>query len=207
MRLASACVAVLVPLTLAWGQARPAPPLADQAAAPNRAGWAVDARTGCWLWNAHPREGETVLWNGGCDSSGRATGPGVAEWHRAGKIDRTEGEYRDGKRNGRGVHISLDGLRYEGEFRDDKFHGRGVLTFVNGNRYEGEFGNNLFQGSGVLTFANGNRYDGEWRDGKPNGRGVYLRVDGNRFAGEWRDGCFREGRRNAAIGRPLSECR
>jgi hypothetical protein len=181
--LVGAWLALLLSGGLAWGQARPAPPPADQAAAPNRPGWSVDARGGCWLWNPNPQPGESVTWSGACDAIGRATGAGVVEWRLGDKIDRGEGEFREGKR-----------------------HGHAAFTFANGNRYVGEFRDDKFDGRGVLTFAGGARYEGEWREGRPNGQGVYRRPDGNRFVGAWRDGCLRVGPRSVAVGRPLAEC-
>jgi hypothetical protein len=223
------CVTLFLPTNLARGQTRPAPPPADQAAGPNRPGWAVDSRMGCWLWNPFPQAGETVSWSGSCDAGGRATGTGVAEWRVGGKVDHSEGEYSDGKKNGRGVYRSANGDRYTGEFRDDKFNGRGVMIFAKGGRYDGDWRDGKANGRGVFYLANGARYDGEWkddrqhgrgtltlpdgnwyegewRDGRANGRGVYMRTDGNRFAGEWRDGCLRDGRSVAAVGRPLADC-
>src|SRR5438552_18562411 len=77
----------------ASAQARPEPPPEDQLAAPGRAGWSVDERSGCWLWNGKPRPGEAVVWTGGCDADGRAIGHGVREWNTDGKTtSRYEGE-------------------------------------------------------------------------------------------------------------------
>ena len=50
-----------------------------------------------------------------------------------------EGDWKDGKRTGRGVLVWADGGRYEGDFRDGRGHGRGVKVWANGGRYEGEF--------------------------------------------------------------------
>ena len=111
------------------------------------------------------------------------------QWFLNGKPNgRYEGEFRDGKRNGRGVITFASGARYEGEFRDDKRNGRGVITFASGARYEGEFRDDKFNGRGVYTSANGDRYDGEHRDDKLNGRGVITSANGNRYEGEFRDG-------------------
>ncbi len=40
--------------------------------------------------------------------------------------DRYEGEWKDGKRDGRGTYYSANGDRYEGQWKDNKQHGRGT---------------------------------------------------------------------------------
>jgi hypothetical protein len=60
-------------------QPRPAPPPAESRAEPGRPGWKVDARNGCWVWNADPQPGETVTWSGRCPR-GPAQGQGRGEW-------------------------------------------------------------------------------------------------------------------------------
>jgi hypothetical protein len=152
-----ALIVTLLPIGTASGQTRPAPPPADQFAVPGRPGWSVDARSGCWVWNASPTAGATVAWSGLCRSDGPATGRGVLEWRWEDKGERK---------------VSW----YEGEYRDGRAHWRGVYTYANGDRYDGEFRDSRASGRGVYTFAGGNRYDGEWRDGKKNGRGVYTSV-------------------------------
>ena len=151
-------------------------------------GWIADIRTGCQAWNAAPVPNETISWTGACPN-GFTQGHGVLQWFLNGKPNgRYEGEFRDGKRNGRGVITFASGARYEGEFRDDKFNGRGVYTSANGDRYDGEHRDDKLNGRGVITSANGNRYEGEFRDGKRNGRGVITFANGNRYEGEFRNG-------------------
>jgi len=41
-----------------------------------------------------------------------------------------EGEWRDGKRNGKGTNTWPDGNKYEGDWKDDKVEGKGILYFV-----------------------------------------------------------------------------
>ena len=190
---------------VAGAQSRPAPPPDDMRAAPDRPGWSVDPRTGCWVWNGVPQPNQTVSWSAGCGPDGRATGRGVVEWRYDGKVDRYEGEYRDGKRHGQGVYTSANGDRYEGEYRDGKGHGRGVYTWASGNRYDGEWRDGKRHGQGVQTWVYGDRYEGEYRDDRPDGFGVAW-IGGEQYAGSWAEGCFRDGNRRTAIGRPVSEC-
>ena len=50
---------------------------------------------------------------------------------------RYEGEFKHGKRNGRGKLFLAEGKEYEGDFRDDKPNGIGIVT-VDGTVYRGE---------------------------------------------------------------------
>ena len=64
------------------------------------------------------------------------------EWETFGD-DNTQPKYRgeilDGRPNGQGTHLSLDGKKYEGEWKDDKKHGLGTETYPNGSKYVGKF--------------------------------------------------------------------
>ena len=100
-------------------------------------------------------------------------GRGVYVWAPNGKWAgyRYEGDWKDGKRQGRGVYVTANGDRYEGDFKDGKKHGRGVLVWGSkskwaGDRYEGDFKDDKKHGRGVYVTANGDRYEGGWKDGK-----------------------------------------
>ena len=203
-----------------------APPLSAQ---PLQSGWIADVRTGCRVWNAAAAPNESITWSGAC-SNGVAHGRGVLQWFQNGKPrDRNEGEYRDGRMNGRAVSTSPSGNRYEGEYRDGKPNGYGIFTTANGLRYEGEWRDGSQNGRGTSTSKNGDRYEGEWRDGKRSGQGVNLMANGNRYAGEfldsrahglgtlvapdgdvykgtWTNGCFQQGNRRAVVGATAKEC-
>ena len=170
---------------------RPAAPPPDRLAAPDRPGWTVDARNGCWLWNADPKPEEVSTWNGTCPG-GPAEGEGEGECRYAegaeARVSSFGGTLREGRLNGRGFTVTADGGRYDGEFRDDRRHGRGVETFADGDRYEGEYRNDRFHGRGIYSMAAGDRYEGEWQDDRRNGRGVTTFASGERYDGEWRDG-------------------
>lgn len=62
-----------------------------------------------------------------------------------------QGEFRNGKRDGRGIFIYKTGDRYEGEFRNDKAEGRGRFLWKAGNKYEGYFVNGLRTGRGYSS--------------------------------------------------------
>ena len=178
-------------------------PRAAQAAEP---GWVTDKRAGCKVWDRDPDPKDTITWSGRCQN-GMAQGPGVVEWFVDGQpYGRDEGEYRDGKMNGRGVLTWVNGARFEGEFRDDMKNGPGVWKSSKGDRFEGVYLDDLRTGHGVEIFANGNRFEGEYRGGKSNGRGVYTLASGEVFDGLWTNGCFSDGNRWAAIGVDPAAC-
>jgi len=52
--------------------------------------------------------------------------------------ERYEGDWKDNKRYGYGVHCYAHGERYEGDWQDNMKHGFGIHYFGNGDKYEGE---------------------------------------------------------------------
>lgn len=100
-------------------------------------------------------------------------------WSKSG--DRYEGEWRDGKRNGKGRQIyggrfpdGFGGDVYEGDWVQDKRHGQGVMEarpLLAACR----------PGCSVCTerraaaqMANGDCFDGEWADDAKHGRGTFY---------------------------------
>jgi hypothetical protein len=79
------------------------------------------------------------------------------------------------------------GWTYDGEWKEDKKHGRGVHTWPDGNKYDGEFKDGKLHGRGVWTWADGDKYDGEFKDSKFNGRGVWTWADGWSYWGEFKE--------------------
>ncbi len=85
-----------------------------------RPDWITTTNQPCKVWNPEPQPDESVTWSGEC-KDGFATGKGVLNWTENGKPDLVfEGEYRNGKRNGRGVITTPDGDHFEGVWVDDK---------------------------------------------------------------------------------------
>ena len=88
---------------------------------------------------------------------------------------------------GRGDPLAI-GNGYDGEWKDGKRHGRGTHEYTNGNIYVGEWKDGKRNGHGAFTWTDGAKYVGEWKDGKPNGLGTFDYADGSRFVGEVEDG-------------------
>lgn len=97
-----------------------------------------------------------------------------------------EGEWKDGKRHGKGTMTYACGDIYYGEFIYDKRHGKGTITYACGNIYVGQWENNKRNGKGTCTYANGDVYVGEWKDDKKHGNGTYRSANGDVFVGEWK---------------------
>lgn len=88
--------------------------------------------------------------------------------------------------HGKGEYVSKD-FRYVGDFKDGKKQGRGQYTFANGDRYEGDFANDTPNGKGKYQFANGDVYEGEIVAGRISGMGVYMTKGLDRIEGSFVD--------------------
>ena len=93
------------------------------------------------------------------------------------------GEFRDNKKQGKGVYIWSDGARFTGDFADDQASGKGLWEFASGDKYEGDVLNAVMVGKGVLVSRDGSRYEGTFADGKPHGRGTYVFANGDKYEG------------------------
>ncbi|MBI3714760.1 MAG: caspase family protein [Betaproteobacteria bacterium] len=97
---------------------------------------------------------------------------------------RYKGDFKDGKKQGRGVYEWSNGDKFDGTFVDDKPSGSGKWDFASGDKYAGEVVNGVIVGKGVFIARNGDRFEGPFVDGKPNGKGVYRFATGDRFEGD-----------------------
>lgn len=113
------------------------------------------------------------------------------------------------------------GIRYDGEFKNGKRHGRGTCYLLNGNKFVGFWENDYPHGKGVMHKADGSLQEGIWVHGKMQiqekpaetvlvqkdstsqnqakdhscvsgncvtGTGEYLYENGDRYKGEFLDG-------------------
>ena len=48
-----------------------------------------------------------------------------------------EGEFKQGKRDGKGAHYYPDGRRYVGEFKQGKRDGKGIEHYADNSMYQG----------------------------------------------------------------------
>lgn len=116
--------------------------------------WLLDTQSGCRMWDWHPDPHDHASWTGQC-TQGAKDGHGVVQWTEHGQaIDRFEGTYREGKREGFGRYRWNATDLYEGHYANDVPNG---------------FGTAMVQG---VTFA------GEWKNGclSKDGRTVAIGV-------------------------------
>jgi len=98
--------------------------------------------------------------------------------------DSYDGEWKEGKREGRGIYEFANGDSYDGEWKEDKPEGRGIQRWADGDYYDGEWK----EGRGIYKSANGDSYDGEWKEGKPEGRGIYKSKNSGIYDQEIKNG-------------------
>jgi hypothetical protein len=97
-----------------------------------------------------------------------------------------------------GLGHARGSAEYGGEFRAGRKHGKGAKTWANGDRYEGGFVEDRKEGQGVYVFGRGRwageRYEGAFVNDRRHGFGVYRWPTGDVYAGPWEN--------DAAIGPP-----
>ena len=122
------------------------------------------------------------------------------------------GQYKDGKRHGKGYTVYLDGsiyfgyffegfkqgpgkeaqadgACYEGSFLAGQREGEGVISYSVGIRsYLGGFSKGLFEGFGTFRWCDGRKYVGSYKQDKKDGFGVFSWGDGRKYIGNWENG-------------------
>ncbi len=102
--------------------------------------WLLDTETGCRMWDWHPDLNDKAVWSGAW-REGLKDGPGVAQWTEHGQpIDRFEGTYRNGRREGFGRYAWNATDRFEGNYANDVPHGFGTAQLA-GETFAGDWQN------------------------------------------------------------------
>jgi hypothetical protein len=96
------------------------------------------------------------------------------------------GGCKDGLAEGHGEARGT--AHYRGEFRAGRKHGKGVKTWLSGDRYEGDFVSDRREGSGLYVWGMssqwaGQRYVGDFVNDRRHGHGVYEWPNGDRYVG------------------------
>ena len=116
---------------------------------------------GCQLWNESPHTGVVASWTGGC-RAGKLSGFGILTWSH----------YENG---------SFVSSNYRGEYKDGKKDGKGTLYLSNGGRYVGKSQNDLAAG-GTFYHPNGEKTwayqgsDGKWMNKQRPDYGVTTDI-------------------------------
>lgn len=105
------------------------------------------------------------------------------------------GEFKRGKKHGKGTIYDSTGYIYEGEFRKGVADGRGVVAFPYGVLYEGDFVKGKMTGFGRYYMIDGDIYEGGIKDGYFSGKGKYFYANGSCYEAEWENDVVKEGTR------------
>jgi hypothetical protein len=108
--------------------------------------------------------------------------------YRNSKGDFYFGDYKNGRKNGKGVYLFSNGYIYSGEFEYGIRNGKGIDFYSNGEAYCGEFVNGNRTGKGMHFYSDGRIRSGEYREGMANGKGMGLYLDGKLHSGLCKNG-------------------
>jgi len=112
--------------------------------------WVLDTEVGCRLGDWHPDPNDRVTWSGACEG-GSKQGQGVAQWYEHGQaIDRFEGTFRNGKREGFGRYVWAPGVSYVGLYANDVPDGVGTATLL-GENFSGTWKNGCLADGGRVV--------------------------------------------------------
>jgi hypothetical protein len=123
--------------------------------------------------------------NTGCVSGSCENGSGTYVYSNG---YRFEGDFVNGKREGRGLLTEPDGGTYDGMWSNDEFNGQGTYVWQDGAKYTGEWKNGIQDGYGIYFYANGDKYAGYFKNNKFQGKGTYTWANGETFTGSFENG-------------------
>ena len=98
-----------------------------------------------------------------------------------------KGETVNDEPDGIGQITYFNGNKFEGNFVNGKREGRGIFTWKDGDVYSGYYKNNEVQGFGRYEHVTGELYIGEFKNGKMEGRGTFISKDGTKTVGTFKD--------------------
>jgi hypothetical protein len=100
-----------------------------------------------------------------------------------------EGEWLNGKANGKGIYCFKNGDKYKGDWLNNKPNGKGIRYYLKGEKYEGYWLNGKRNGQGIQYNSNGDiKYKGEWLNDKKHGQGIFYHVNGSLIEQNWTNG-------------------
>jgi len=112
--------------------------------------WLLDTQAGCRMWDWHPDPKDRAAWTGMCPG-GKKDGRGVVQWTEHGQaIDRFEGTFRNGKREGFGRYVWTPETSFEGQYANDVPNGFGTATLL-GESFSGTWKNGCLDRDGKVV--------------------------------------------------------
>ncbi|WP_428673573.1 hypothetical protein [Reyranella sp.] len=116
----------------------------------NEGDWLLDTEVGCRMGDWHPDPNDRAVWSGACPG-GNKDGQGVVQWYEHGQmIDRFEGTFRNGKREGFGRYVWAPQVSYEGLYGNDVPNGPGTATVL-GETFSGTWRNGCLEKTGRVV--------------------------------------------------------
>ena len=64
---------------------------------------------------------------------------------------------------------------------DGKKEGRGIFIWVDGSQYDGNFISNVINGHGEYVWSDDRKYVGNWKNNKMDGVGEFTWPDGRKY--------------------------
>ena len=90
-----------------------------------------------------------------------------------------EGGLINGKFEGNGKYVYVDGDYFIGEFKNGEKNGKGIMYNKNNNIiYDGYYANDKKEGNGKLILENGEYYIGQWKNDSMDGKGKVYNKEG-----------------------------
>ena len=135
--------------------------------------------------------------------NGKPHGVGIATWYEAhpefNKFRKYVGEFKNDRREGRGVLTLADGSTQEGVWENDSFKREEILrsaSLSNLPACRSSFSVQWSNCVGTLTFADGSKYVGEFKDGEYSGNGNFTFGKKSKHAGDQYIGQFKASKKD-----------
>jgi MORN repeat len=105
--------------------------------------WIFEPHVGCRMWDWHPAPSDTATWTGLC-RNGLKSGYGISQWFEHGRtIDRFEGTFVEGRRQGVGRYTWNEVSWYVGFYKNDLPSGQGT-AYIAGETFSGQWRSGCF---------------------------------------------------------------
>jgi hypothetical protein len=115
--------------------------------------WLMDTEQGCRMWDWHPGPSDRPTWSGACPARLKS-GTGVLQWYEHGQpIDRFEGEFIDGRRQGFGRYFWNESEWFLGFYKDGVPDGPGS-ALIAGEAFFGTWRRGCLSRNGKVVAIN-----------------------------------------------------